>query len=171
MKCLTHAECVEWMRLRFPQGTPFEPNTCLPQLGVVGYHATAFSLPEDSGKKVWLCHVISRWLGGDVLVYLQNWSIFPSSGHVPLLTRLREALGEARSPEVAPGHIFEINEADDAVSVMVLAAEFFWDCLMVSQTGQRVAYFSHDEACDLLSTDKEELHRARENIAASAATR
>ena len=82
---------------------------------------------------------------------MRNWEIFPSSGHVPLLLRLRQALGEPRPVEEFPACIFAVNEADDAISVMLLSILFFWDCLVVPASGDPVFYASHDEFCDFFT--------------------
>lgn len=80
-----------------------------------------------------------------VICLIENHDIWPSSCHKPLLARLRQALGEDSDPVSKPGYLFEPHEGDDAVSVMVLAALFFWDCLIVSCGGRGCAYISHDE--------------------------
>lgn len=155
MECWTVAQSREWMRVRFPADTTFDESTNLPRLSNVGYYATAFALPPDSGRKVYLANLLYALCseGRRVLIYLQNWDIFPSSGHLPLLRRLREALGERRTLELSPGHVFHEGERDDAVSVLVLTAEFFWDCLVVGDSGSHAAYLSHDGYCEIFSRE------------------
>lgn len=158
MRTLSQAESVEWMRFRFPISTTFQVGTNLPQLATVGYEVITFPLPVDSGKKVTLARRLYDLFQDDsaILIYLQNWSIFPSSSHLPLLQRFRQSLGQMRAVEDSPGHLFA-NEREDATSMLILAAEFFWDCLVVGESGTLVCYISHDEHLDILSTDKSTL--------------
>jgi len=89
----------------------------------------------------------------EVLVWIQNWKIWPSSSHLPLLQRLREAMGERGSLEDCPGHCFSSNEFSDAISMTVLALEFYWDCLIVGKSGRCVFYVSHDEYYAFMTPD------------------
>ncbi len=167
MICLSRGESVSWMRERLPQATPFEVGSNLPQFGVVGFGVETFSLPADSGRKVFVARALCGLFDVDatVLAYIQNWSIFPSSGHLPLLNRFRESLGERRPIDEVPGHLFSAGERPDLVSVITLAVEFFWDCLLLGDRAGVACYVSHDAYIDVLSPDPAVLKRVRETIA------
>lgn len=87
------------------------------------------------------------------LVWLKNWGVWQSSGHVHLLLRLRQALGENRSLDETPGHLFSANESDDAVSVLILSLEFYWDCLLVGSALNFACGVSHDEYYSIMGKD------------------
>jgi hypothetical protein len=76
--------------------------------------------------------------------------IWPSSEHMPIFARFREAIGERRGLSDAPGHIVTLSDRDDAVSVLSLALLFFWDCHVLSGDGHLVFSCSHDEWCAFL---------------------
>jgi hypothetical protein len=164
MQFLTKASSIAWMQERFPQNTEFEERTALPQLGLVGYEVETFKPEADSGRKVFFANQLWELFASEtsVLVYLQNCEIFRSSGHLPLLFRLRQSLGETRSITEVPSQLFTRAHRDDAVSFFLLALLFFWDCLIVGHSGDLVAYISHDEYCDVVSRSAERLARARD---------
>src|SRR5208282_2944774 len=107
------------------------------------------TLPKGSGQKA----ALTKWLYSfikteeQVLVFLRNWEVFPSAGHIPLLLRLRQAHGQAQSLAEYPGHLLTNHEADDGISLLLLSAEFFWDCFVLGKSAQTALFISHDEYC------------------------
>ena len=162
---LTKGQVAEWMLQHVPEGTPIKAKPGLPQPGN-GYEVFSFPLPGDSGKKTWLARTAYDSFIAErrVLVYLQNWQVFPSGGHIPLLLRLREALGESRPIEQCPGCLFSSDEGEDVISMMVLSLQFFWDCLVVAESGKTALFISHDECLDLISADASILLRFKKAI-------
>lgn len=149
MRCLTHKECAAWCRGRG-----------YPVLGANPYGRTSpgveddFELlrleyPKDSGQRLALVKRVIEWLAqqGEILIWVTDWSAWPSSQHMPLFARLREACGEPRPLMEAPGHLLASHEVDDAVSVGVLAALFYWDCYALPSSLGPVFHCSHDEWC------------------------
>jgi hypothetical protein len=63
---------------------------------------------------------------------------------MPLFTRLREALNESRPLLEAPGQLVKADDFDDALSVLVLALLFGWDCHVFSAAPGAVFFCSHD---------------------------
>ena len=155
MRCLSEQEIRQWMAQRLPPGTPLDA-TGVPDLHAIGYEAASCSFPGDSGQKVCLARLAAVFFASEtnVLVCVRNWMVFPSSGHPPLLLRLRQALGEHRPLEDCPGHLFSAQEADDALSVIILALEFFWDCSVLGESGRVALFVSHDEYVEFFSTDR-----------------
>src|SRR5690242_14391522 len=72
--------------------------------------------------------------GGDMLLWLRHWYVWPNMQHMPLFTRLREAVGEHRPLIEAPGQLITPSERDDGVSVLALAMWFLWDCTILSES-------------------------------------
>jgi hypothetical protein len=74
-------------------------------------------------------------------------AVWPSSQHMPLFTRFRQALGESRPLIEAPGHVVSASDSGDAVSVIATLLLFPWDCYGISASGRDAFYISHDEFC------------------------
>ncbi len=126
-----------------------------PDINAEQFHAIDIPYPKDTGAKVSLaCHLLSLVAcEPESLILLDDWDVWPSSQHLPLLTRFREALGEHRSLIEAPGHIITASDKDDAISIVITALLFIWDCYGISSSGRDVFYFSHDEYCYFASRD------------------
>ena len=144
---LTHSECAGWCRAHgFPVHESDSDGRPAPRVLEAGTRI-AVVYPEDSRHKVQLSREVVTRLAHDqeVLLWLDDWAVWPSSQHMPLFTRFREALGEKRPRIEAPGHLFQPRERDDAISVLAMAMLFFWDC-HVLPGGIGPAFFtSHDE--------------------------
>ena len=149
MKCLTYDECAEWCSRRdFPtrnfEGYVVGPK---PDLQTPPFHFVSFTLPTDSGRKVvfarFLCSLLDA--APELLIWLGDWGVWPSSQHLPLFTRFREALGEHRPLIEAPGHLLTPDESEDSVSILVVSLQFVWDCHILTASGRDAVFVSHDE--------------------------
>ena len=148
MQFLSPSDCVAWCSNRgFPTrqvsgetipGAVHDPD---------GFHFARFSHPADSGRKVWLASYLFSLLKSEreVLVWLGAWSVWPSSQHMPLVTRLRQAFGERRPLVESPGHLVASSELDDGVSLLVISLLFVWDCHVIGFSGRDAVHTSHDE--------------------------
>jgi hypothetical protein len=107
---------------------------------------TKLEMPLDSGKKTTLARSVVKKIfeNQGVSVAFNNWNVWPSSGHVPLMIRLRQSLGTNSSLEDMPGQFFHATESDDAASVVLLCIIFFWDCLIFNEEYTACVIFSHD---------------------------
>jgi hypothetical protein len=111
------------------------------------FHSVDFTIPTDSGRKV----AFGRFLyslvdpSPEVLFWLGDWSVWPSSQHMPLYTRFRQAFGESRPLIDAPGHLLTPDDADDAVSILVVSLQFVWNCHILTSLGRDAVFVSHDE--------------------------
>jgi hypothetical protein len=107
-----------------------------------------FSSPADAGRRVALIRYLwEKLMAGEpeVLLWVTDWSVWPSGEHLPLAQDLRSAHGETRHLEDAPGHLFQLGETTTAISFAVLACLFLWDAYALSPSGQRLFMLSHDE--------------------------
>ncbi len=156
MKCISYQESDDWMKQRLPGVAFQEKNDLVPTMRSTSYHTIGHAYPEDSGRKVALSKSLYTYLkdAPQCLVLIQNARIWPSSGHIPLLNRLRQALGEQRSSDEFPGHLFSSTESDDIISFIVLSIEFLWETIIVTECGLRVMHLSHDEYFDLWGTER-----------------
>jgi hypothetical protein len=140
-------------------GSCGEAPAYFPAIPLASLHSLGRDLPVDSGKKVFLAKVVFERLRSEkeFLLWLHDWVVWPSSGHVPLILRLRESPGESRGLEDAPGILITREEIDDGISILILALQFYWDCLVVGASGSLAFFTSHDEFCSFMSTDEASL--------------
>ena len=87
------------------------------------------------------------------MLWVTDWGVWPSSEHMPLAEGLRRGLGEERSIHEAPGCVAMLGEDDQALSVLITAVLFLWDCWLLSPNGRLAAFFSHDECGTVCSLD------------------
>src|SRR5215212_2733125 len=128
MRCLTYSECNEWCARR---------NFSIQRSeGYVGshvsiesppFHFAEFAVPTDSGKKVALARFLYSLIDPipELLLWLDDWSVWPSSQHMPLFTRFRQGFGESRPLIDAPGQLLTPDEANDTISILVVSLQFF----------------------------------------------
>lgn len=172
MRCLTYIECAEWCSRRsFPtrriEGDVVGPH---PDIQSPPFHFVEFTLPADSGRKV----AFGRFLytlvdpAPELLFWLDDWAVWPSSQHMPLFTRFRQALGEHRPkhrPLIdAPGQLLTPEEADDAVSILVVSLQFVWNCHILTSSGRDAVFISHDEFGWFASHDESVAESVRRQI-------
>jgi hypothetical protein len=147
MRCLTYAECADWCRTHnYPvidadfYGRP-TPG--------VRKHFTKIDLVsfDDVGERVGRARQIMEWMNGgaEVLLWLDDWAVWPRMQHMPLFTRFREAFGEHRPLIDAPGQLITPEQLDDGISVLTMALWFLWDCYVFSDRRGPVYVCSHDE--------------------------
>jgi len=157
MKFLTEKEALLWLEnsglptSRYADATDFFGEIPFANLAAIRY-----TLPADSGKKVALARAIfSRAkFQSTVLVWLRNWMVWPSCAHLPLVLRLRQAMGSEQSLDEAPCHLFEPTELDDAVSLLIVSLISCWDCLIFDSSQRLICFVSHDEYLVLMSMDQ-----------------
>jgi hypothetical protein len=149
MRFLTYAESADWCSrhgyaTRQREGHRVGPD---PDIPASEFHSVEFALPIDSGRKVWLARFLYELLAPspELLIWLGDWAVWPSSQHMPLFSRFRQALGEHRPLIEAPGHLVTPDEIEDAVSILTVSLLFFWNCHLLTASGRDVVFVSHDE--------------------------
>jgi hypothetical protein len=108
---------------------------------------TKFEIPEDAGKRVYLVSRCMAAFNGipHLLVWFDGWDVWPSGQRMHIFDRLRLSYGETRPLVQSPGHVFDKDEFDDAISFVTLAVLFLWDCYVVTPDSSSLLFFSHDE--------------------------
>jgi len=169
MKALTYSECAEWCKQRgFPtrqrEGYIVGPH---PDLVSQPFHFVDFKLPVDSGKKVFFSKLIYSFIdpAPELLLWIGDWAVWPSSQHMPLFSRFRQAFGEMRPLIEAPGHLLVPDEADDAVSIIATSLLFIWDCHILTASGRDAAFISHVEYGWFASRDRSMAESIRAELA------
>jgi hypothetical protein len=147
MRCLTDDECAAWCR---EHGYPVTANGAYGRPAPLvdeHFNLVRLALPDDAGRRVSLARDVIRRVSqrDDLLLWIDQWDIWPSSQHPPLFTRFRQAFGETRPLIAAPGHHFEQGQFDDGLSVLIFAMLFSWDCHVLSASRGPVFFTCHDE--------------------------
>jgi hypothetical protein len=149
MRFLTYAESGDWCSRRgYPirqrEGHIVGPE---PDIQAHEFPRAEFVLPIDSGRKVWLARFLYGLVDSspELLIWLGDWGVWPSSQHMPLFSRFRQAFGEHRPLIEAPGHLVAPDEIEDGVSILTMSLFFLWDCHLLTASGRDVVFVSHDE--------------------------
>jgi hypothetical protein len=164
MRFLTPQQWQDWCVER---GVPLQNCGWIrPALDVGVFHSAKYPVPTDSGGKICLARQLVKFVASDreTLLLLDDWAVWPSSQHLPLFTRFREAVGENRSLIEAPGQLVDAAETDDAVSIVAMSLLFFWDCYGISATGGEAFYISHDEHYRLFGPEPAVVSRVAEEL-------
>jgi hypothetical protein len=106
-----------------------------------------FKIPVDSQQRVHLVFEGMRVLANEpsILVWFDDWSVWPSGQRMHVFDQFRKAYGETRLLIHSPGHVFEPSEIEDAISFVTLGVLFLWDCYVVTPRRDKLLFFSHDE--------------------------
>lgn len=139
-----------------------------PVIAAGHFHIVEVPYDGDSGRKVSLARLLFSVVAPEPesLLLLDDWEVWPSSQHLPLFTRFRQALGESRPLIESPGHLVAASDHDDAVSIIATALMFFWDCYGISASGRDAFYVSHDEYGYFASRDASVAARVGEQFKA-----
>jgi hypothetical protein len=168
MRCLTYSESAEWcshrdFATRHIEGFVVGPH---PDIESPPFHLVEFPLSADSGQKVAFGRFLYSLIepAPELLFWLGDWAVWPSGQHMPLFTRFRQAFGESRPLIDAPGHLLTPEEADDAVSILVVSLQFVWNCHILTSSGRDAVFVSHDEFGWFASRDESVAYSVRQKI-------
>jgi hypothetical protein len=165
MRFLTYSECAEWCSDRSFPTRPLEGYIDGPHPDVNRRTSTLWNLdrPRIPDKRSgW--HDFSIHCCGRLRSCSSGLATGPSSQHMPLFARFREAFGEKRPLIDVPGHLVTSEEADDAISIMSVSLLFTWNCHVLSGSGRDAVFTSHDEFGWFASRDPAAAAIAREKI-------
>ena len=106
-----------------------------------------FEIPRDAQKRVYLVGQAMKGFRDErlLLVWFDDWSVWPSGQRMHVFDRFRISYGESRALIDAPAHVFQGTEFEDAASFVTIAALFLWDCYVVTPRSTKLFYLSHDE--------------------------
>lgn len=141
MKFISKIEAENWCK---SNGIPLDERS-LPQ--VEKKQLNSFEIPKDSGQKIAMArkHYEQFRNEKEILIWVTDWGIWPSSECMHIFERFRISYGEKRNLIEAPTHIFNQTEFEDALSLLTLTALFSWDCYVLNVTGNKIIFYSHDE--------------------------
>jgi hypothetical protein len=127
---------------------------------------SSFAIPADTGKKTGLAKLLADVAanGSESLVWVTGYGIWPSSENMALFDGYRKSLGENRSIDEAPVHVFSSKELRELECILALALYFFWDALLLDHSQGVLIELSHDEIMDVRATDKDIFERLLANV-------
>jgi len=107
----------------------------------------SFRIPEDAGKRVAIVakHMMPFHSKGKVLVWFDDWSVWPSGQRMHIFERFLSSYGPGRPLIEIPAFLFVQEEYEDLVSFVTLGVLFLWDVHIVGTKAQRLLFYSHDE--------------------------
>jgi hypothetical protein len=109
--------------------------------------ARKFDIPADAQQRVAL--VAEKMKAFETLpafaVWFDDWSVWPSGQRMHIFDRFRSSYGETRNLIASPGHLFQAQELEDAISFVTIGVLFLWDCYVVTPQQTAFLFFSHDE--------------------------
>ena len=96
-----------------------------------------FSLPADAGKRTAMVkqQMATLMTASTLLVWLDDWSVWPSGQWHHLFERFRISYGSDASLIAKPAHLVARADAESAVSIAVYAVLMLWDCYVIADTG------------------------------------
>jgi hypothetical protein len=147
MRILSRVECETWCRDH--SISLHDKGWLRPDFSSPDFRRVKIPYEGDSGRKVWLARLLYSFIppAPETLLWIQDFEVWPSSQHLPLFTRFREAFGEQRSLCDAPGHLVTASDSDDSVSIIATSLLFLWDCYGITASGDSAFHVSHDEYC------------------------
>jgi hypothetical protein len=140
MRFYTKDECERWLhdrgRLK-PDASP-------------GLQRERFSYPKEPHRIFYVAHWIAKSLTfrQPTLLWITEWSIWPSSENWHLYYSLRHNYADQRLLHEAPGHQFLEYESEDLSSFLQLAMLNGWGGYVLTHANYTNAFFSHDEYID-----------------------
>jgi len=144
-----------------------EAGSFRPDITNENFYTTAIPYHADSGAKINMARFLLSLVEPkpETLLLIDEWSVWPSSQHMPLFTRFREALRESRPLIECPAHLATETDKEDAVSIIAMSLLFVWDCYGISSSGRDAFHLSHDEICYFASRDESTVAMVRERLA------
>jgi hypothetical protein len=161
MKILTEGEVVEW--LDNASLTSIRSHSLQPQF----QFQSAYLVPDETGTKTALARFIARSLPSKKsgFVWVTEFDIFPSSANLNLFYSFRKSIGEKRSLNKAPFHVFTAKDSIPMECILDCALYFYWDATIMN--GDRTIAFglSHDEYIEVAAKTKLQMNQLRKEIA------
>jgi hypothetical protein len=158
MRFESESGCLEWCIQHRYQVKKLPTGRSAPRTDDLAFVDMRFE--ADAGRRIALSKHVLKSYEKPVLIWVTDWGIWPSSEHMPLFARFRQALGESRSIAEAPGYVADPRN-DDTLSLLSIAVLFLWDVYVLPEEQGHIFFSSHDEDVRLFSTSSESAHVRR----------
>ncbi len=159
MRFYTKEECEEWLRKRERTRPDVVPGA---QVERIGY-------PTQPHCIFVVAHRIASALTYRMptLLWITEWSIWPSSENWHLYYKVRHSYGDLRLLHEAPGHLFLGHESEDLASFLQIAMLNGWGGYVLTDADYVNVFFSHDEYIDFFAKLDENLVAVRKELGLS----
>jgi len=105
-----------------------------------------FDIPSDAGQRVALVRDdLQKFTDHDILIWICDYQVWPSSQWEHIFNRFRTSYGITEGLETFPAQWIESGDFDAAISIAVYSVLMLWDCYIISDTTNRLLFYSHDE--------------------------
>ncbi|MGA2373103.1 MAG: hypothetical protein ABSG11_20770 [Candidatus Korobacteraceae bacterium] len=143
MRFYSKDECEEWLRGR----DRVRPDQ------TAGIAVERIGYPPEPYKFFYFAHWIATSLTYRMptLLWMTEWSIWPSSENWHLYYKLRQSYGDRTLLHEAPGHLFLEHEAEDLASFLQIGMLNGWGGYVLTHANYMNAFFSHDEYIDFFA--------------------
>lgn len=152
----TKEECEEWLRGRERTKPDVVPEI---QVERIGYPTQPYRM-----------FVVAHWIANSLtyrmptLLWVTEWSIWPSSENWHLYYKLRHSYGDLRLLHEAPGHLFQGHESEDFASFLQIAMLNGWGGYVLAHADHVNVFFSHDEHIDFFAKVDKNLLEVRKEF-------
>jgi hypothetical protein len=156
LRFYTEVECEKWLS-GFERRKPDQvPDACIERIGY----------PKEPYQYFFIAHWIaaSLTLRKPALLWITEWSIWPSSENWHLYYKLRQTYADYRLLHEAPGHLFLDHEVEDLASFLQIAMLNGWGGYVLGEVDYMNAFFSHDEYIDFFAERDELLSDVRKEL-------
>jgi len=139
MQIVSTSQCQEWSEINLQ--VPHNDFRVLYPADVT------YEIPTDASRKTAIARAIVNLIDSERpgLLWITEWSIFPSGENMSLFGAYRSFLGETRSLRDAPGHIFDDKDLPQIECLLDLILYFYWDALLIINGKNCALRISHDE--------------------------
>lgn len=149
MRIVDNAEAIEWLSSRgITTEHDWEP------LGESFTRKATHYLPRDAGRKTAIAQALAHRLSkfNESILWIDVREIWGEPQNWPLFCGYRQSLGETRSVEEAPGHIFTPSDEDAAYALLSMVLYFSWGAVFASSSGEAIR-ISQDDWVDVYGKD------------------
>ena len=116
-----------------------------------------YSIPHKKRKKTAIARSLSELFSispHDRLLWISDYSIWPSSENPALFHAYRSSFGENRDLSEAPYHLLSSSDRVHLECLLDIVLYFFWDAVLLDSQGSYALQVSHDEWLDVYSSEE-----------------
>ena len=162
MQFLTALECKTWCQERQIK----LDDRGYPARGLNDKTSFRCAFPKSFTQFLWFAQFIEKTLQprDNCLLWITEWGIWRSSENLHLYYKLRQAYGDNRLLEKAPGHIFQKFESSDLTTFLELSMLFGWGGYLLPTEGYSRGFISHDEWAELIFENPEDIESLKSQL-------
>ncbi len=162
LRFYTKEECETWLSDRQRNRPDLMPNVRVERI----------QYPREDYRVFFFAHWVASELTfhRPTLLFITEWGVWPSSENWHLYYKLRQAYGDNRLLQEAPGHMFQEHEAEDLASFLQLSMLNGWGGYVLTEANYVNAFFSHDEYIDFFGDSGANLTDIRKALEPSQPT-